>query len=388
MSQGFVNQQLPSGLTQSPTKQIFTSGSGTYTTPANVSYIRVKVWGAGGGGGGNPNTVGAQIAGGGGSGGYCESMITTPAATYTYAVGAAGVGNSNANGSAGGTSTFSAGSMSATGGSGGLVSSAANSLGGAGGTASGGNYLNIPGSQGNAGVAAAEFFSGRGGNAPQGGVSSAYSTSNSTGVTGSTPGGGGSGAFVNNGGPNVGGTGGAGEIIVEEYYSLVSPAGSTGTGNYVLATSPTINQPNLVGVTTNSNAAAGSAGEFVSNQILQAAQFNITASTGTNVTSISLTAGDWDVSGNVYFFASSGTGTFTAGFAAINTVSATLTDNSLNSSQNGIGSGFFISMGCPVVTQRISLASTTTVYLVAVAAGYGAGTNVAVSGYIGARRVR
>ena len=35
-----------------PTIQKFTSGSGTYTTPTGVKYIKVNMVGAGGGGGG------------------------------------------------------------------------------------------------------------------------------------------------------------------------------------------------------------------------------------------------------------------------------------------------------------------------------------------------
>ena len=60
-----------------PTIQRFTSGSGTYTTPANVKWIRVRLVGGGGGGGGANNSsastsggattfnAGAQTAGGG-----------------------------------------------------------------------------------------------------------------------------------------------------------------------------------------------------------------------------------------------------------------------------------------------------------------------------------
>ena len=49
-----------------PTIQTFTSGSGTYTTPAGVSWIRVIMVGGGGGGGGSG---GSASGGNGGTGG-------------------------------------------------------------------------------------------------------------------------------------------------------------------------------------------------------------------------------------------------------------------------------------------------------------------------------
>ena len=48
----------------SPTKQVFTSGSGTYTTPANVKYIHVTIIGGGGGGGGGGGSAGQGTDGG------------------------------------------------------------------------------------------------------------------------------------------------------------------------------------------------------------------------------------------------------------------------------------------------------------------------------------
>jgi hypothetical protein len=55
----------------------------------------------------------------------------------------------------------------------------------------------------------------------------------------------------------------------------------------------------LKGTTTNDSAAAGNVGEFVSSTVLVGGAVALAASTATNITSISLTAGDWDVSGNV-----------------------------------------------------------------------------------------
>lgn len=77
-----------------PTVTKFTSGSGTYTVPQGVSWIRVRMVGGGGGGGGQ--------SGGGGSGGN-----TTWASTLLVANG--GGGGSSETGGAGGTTSSTAG---------------------------------------------------------------------------------------------------------------------------------------------------------------------------------------------------------------------------------------------------------------------------------------
>ena len=157
---------------------------------------------------------------------------------------------------------------------------------------------------------------------------------------------------------------------------------STGSGANVLGTAPTVNQPNLVGVTTVSNAAAGSLGELISSVISFAGRITLTHSIQANVTSISLTAGDWDVVGNVNFATSIG---MTAVYAWTNTVSATITDPSeYNCYQDNAGT--LINIGIPTQYRRVNVSSTTTVYLSALA-GFGSGSTTACGG-IYARRVR
>ena len=53
----------------------------------------------------------------------------------------------------------------------------------------------------------------------------------------------------------------------------------------------------LAGVTTNSNAAAGIVGEYISSSIASGSAVSLTTGVSANVTSISLTAGDWEVYG-------------------------------------------------------------------------------------------
>ena len=110
----------------------YKTGSGTYTTPSKVRAIYVECVGGGGGGGGVDGsgvTNSAAVSGGGGGGGAIQALITSPEATYTFAVGAAGSGGAGlagANGATGGTSSFtgSTATLTATGGGGGIGNAA------------------------------------------------------------------------------------------------------------------------------------------------------------------------------------------------------------------------------------------------------------------------
>ena len=150
------------------------------------------------------------------------------------------------------------------------------------------------------------------------------------------------------------------------------------TGNF------TPSQTNgIVGTTTNNNANAGSVGEFVSNS---ATGVSLTSNVAATVTSVSLTAGDWDCSGSVSF-ASAGT-TVPSFFAGgINTSSAlpALPDSS---SFNFPGLTWAASSSPTFVNgrKRFSLASTTTVFLVAVATF--TTSTMTAGGIITCRRVR
>jgi len=124
----------------------------------------------------------------------------------------------------------------------------------------------------------------------------------------------------------------------------------------------------IVGTTTNNNANAGSVGEFVESVIASASKVSLTTSIQANVTSISLTAGDWDLSGIIYFDPAAST-VYSIVLGGVSTTSATLpsrdTGNQavLKSSVGGFETGAPISLVLP--SSRLSLASTTTVYLVA-----------------------
>jgi len=146
-------------------------------------------------------------------------------------------------------------------------------------------------------------------------------------------------------------------------------------------------QGQFKGTSTNDNAAAGNIGEYISSTVLIGSAISLTASTPANVTSITLSAGDWDVSGNVAFNPTSSTA---ANNYQVWTSQTSATVPTIPN--NGAYTQFIatVPLGDPqclnVGTQRISIASPTTVYL-SCQAFFTVSTNVAY-GFIGARRVR
>jgi hypothetical protein len=119
------------------------------------------------------------------------------------------------------------------------------------------------------------------------------------------------------------------------------------------------------GTNTNDNAAAGNVGEVLSSTILTGSSVALTTTTAINVTSISLTAGDWDVY-HLAYFDPAATTNLSLWFASIGLVSATLDVTPgryiLNRYPGGsvIGGDF----GGFMVGDRLSVAATTTVYMV------------------------
>lgn len=132
-----------------------------------------------------------------------------------------------------------------------------------------------------------------------------------------------------------------------------------GAGSPILTASFTPTGSSITGTTTNNNASAGYVGEVISSFVLQASAVSLTSATSADITSISLTAGDWDVYGNVVNEASGPLITIARGW--ISTTSATLPDNSKTSFEDSVGG--FGNWGVATPTLRLSLSTTTTVYL-------------------------
>lgn len=139
------------------------------------------------------------------------------------------------------------------------------------------------------------------------------------------------------------------------------------------------------GVTNGSDASAGQVGEVISSVI---AGPGTTLSTGVpiNITSIALTAGDWDVTGDVWVVVGTGAATLVQG--AINSVSANPPAIALGVSRTQLTTTFAAStaMVVPLSPCRVSLTATTTYYLIA-AVTFPSGTTTAY-GKIWARRAR
>lgn len=159
---------------------------------------------------------------------------------------------------------------------------------------------------------------------------------------------------------------------------------TTGTGTVmVLQQGPTINQPNIVGVTNNSSAAAGSVGEIIKSTVTGV---NCPTGTNTNVTSITLTTGNWILWGNVNL-SGSGAGVWTSNFLGINSVSATFPAITLYVGDNNTaGFGGSATQGYLAPPFDAELSGSTTYYLIA-QPNFTTGT-VGAAGGIYAQRIR
>lgn len=148
----------------------------------------------------------------------------------------------------------------------------------------------------------------------------------------------------------------------------------------------------ISGTTTNDSAPTGGIGQFVTATVASGSAVSLSNGAGTNVTSISVTAGDWDISGTVDIILAGATGTLSQG-------GISLTTATLPSQAGGSGLGtdgltliplsvaaFSNTVSVTIPPVRLLVAATTTVYLVAQQA-FTVGTATAY-GTIRARRVR
>lgn len=212
---GLSNGGYVGRLLSSP--KVFIS-SGTFTPTPGAKRIRITMTGGGGGGGGCQASANNEtyFGAGGGAGATVISMFTlTGAANYPLLIGSGGNGGvAAANGSNGGTTSFST-IFSAPGGEGGGKSGFSNTNGGAGGVPTNGD-IRLIGGYGGDGQSGLIAVTGQGGVSYFGGGGRAGVGS---GVNGSSPGSGGGGSYdsVYSGIAMKGGTGASGIIIIEEF---------------------------------------------------------------------------------------------------------------------------------------------------------------------------
>lgn len=191
----------------------------------------------------------------------------------------------------------------------------------------------------------------------------------------------------------------------------VPMSGVTGSVNFSGSTSATFITPTLgnatattiafspttggiVGTTTNDNTSSGNVGEYVSSIVLIDSAVNLTGSfVDTNITTISLTAGDWDVwaegwitggATTVVSFISFSCGITSATVQVIPDASTSLSQ--VSGVSWVVGSGTTNVPVTPVDPCFISLSTTTTVYFTGRASF--ATSTCALYGKIAARRVR
>lgn len=141
----------------------------------------------------------------------------------------------------------------------------------------------------------------------------------------------------------------------------------------------------LPGTATNDDAAAGKVGEFTSATLALGSATALTSSVAKTVISISLTAGDWDVSAIGYWTGGTTTVVTDAAF------SVGTTTNSFNSTEGAYADAGPLTVGIstPSATigrYRFSLSGTTTIYLVS-SAIFSVST-LSGYGFISARRAR
>lgn len=118
------------------------------------------------------------------------------------------------------------------------------------------------------------------------------------------------------------------------------------------------------GTSTNNNATAGFVGEYVESVILIGAAVSVSNNTATDITSISLTAGDWDVSGSIVSDPAAGTTTsYLAFWTSTTSATAPTAPNDNGETQLQIAVPASSTVQLPIGPMRISIASTTTVYL-------------------------
>jgi hypothetical protein len=140
------------------------------------------------------------------------------------------------------------------------------------------------------------------------------------------------------------------------------------------------------GTATNDSASAGQVGEYMSSTIASGSAVSLSDGVAADVTSLNLTAGDWDINGKVAFTINGAT-VLTSALVSTNTSSAThgadTSPTYIRSYTDGTAGN---TMAMATGVARVTIASPTTVYLV-VTASFSVNT-CAAYGIFRARRVR
>ncbi len=175
-------------------------------------------------------------------------------------------------------------------------------------------------------------------------------------------------------------------------------SGSTGTGAFVGNISPTFVTTNInvgtgtslafnpltsgiIGTPTNNNASAGFVGEVMTVNVTTPG-VSVTSNTQTNIMTLTLTPGDWDVKSN--FLAVCTAAVLSTAHAGISTTSATLPNQSLQAAYDGTAATSTLGLAVPY--QRFNVTTNTQIWLVGFCI-FGSGTTT-IAGNLTARRRR
>lgn len=120
------------------------------------------------------------------------------------------------------------------------------------------------------------------------------------------------------------------------------------------------------GSATNDNAAAGDISEAVESIIASGSSVNLASATSTNITSISLTAGDWDIDATFGVIATNAATSISLAVGSISLISATVDASSFSKNNHAAfvpGNG--VTTDIMAISRKIvKLSATTTIYLV------------------------
>lgn len=170
-----------------------------------------------------------------------------------------------------------------------------------------------------------------------------------------------------------------------QFVRSIAVTTGVGTCASIVTADFTTTRGQYLGTNTNDNATAGNIGEYVESVIAFGSEVAITSSTAKNLTSIPLTAGDWDVRCAITYTPAGGTiTTATQASASLTTDTRDATASRL--SAGAVGPAGTVSIGASVNSVRFSLASSSTMYCVGFSV-FSVST-MGMAGSLSARRMR
>ena len=148
--------------------------------------------------------------------------------------------------------------------------------------------------------------------------------------------------------------------------------------------SPTVS--GIVGTTAGDNANPGVVGEYISQAVLQASSLTLSSGLPKSISSITLTAGDWDIEGHCDFNLPSGSATvLICSISSLLNALAIAPNNGGYAQIQGVTITGSANEGISTGRQRLNLTSASTIYFTAEMVSTASPT---AWGFIGARRMR